>query len=303
MTGSIHDAITADPPYQPPVPHPHHSACQRPSIEAFRHRAEVPMLITGGILTATVIPLLIAFLLTDQAIPEWLMGALAGLSAPFLAWAALIRWNYWKTIANGVEITPRQLPEVYQVYSELAQEMGFGDAAGLNAIPQLYVVNGNGTINAFASKCALSKAYIVINSDLLDLATMYGDYHALRFVMAHELGHIRCRHVSLWRLLLIPVASLLYVNQSITRAQEYTADRVASYYVPDGAEAMIALYAGKHVSRYIDMDAYFESVQRHEVSWWLRIVNLFADHAVGFRRLDALRQTRTRGWDVHGRML
>jgi hypothetical protein len=35
----------------------------------------------------------------------------------------------------------------------------------------------------------------------------------------------------------------------------------------------------------------------------LKVANFRADHAVGFRRLGALRRVQEEGWDVHGRML
>nr|WP_300336814.1 hypothetical protein [Actinomyces sp.] len=35
----------------------------------------------------------------------------------------------------------------------------------------------------------------------------------------------------------------------------------------------------------------------------LKVVSFLADHAVGFRRVEAIKQTEEKGWNVHGKML
>ena len=138
--------------------------------------------------------------------------------------------------------------------------MGLSDPdGGMDGLPRLYVSNGNGVLNAYATKCQLTRAYVVIYSDLVDIAYEHGDFSTVRFALAHELGHVKCRHVSIWRQLLHPVARLLFLSPSIFRSQEYTADRVASYYAPEGAMGLSVLYAGKRMYRHMDVDAYFDS--------------------------------------------
>jgi len=271
-------------------------------VPQFRHRAEVPMLVLGGVVTALAALLVLVLALGGSPLPDWSSVVLVSLLTPVFAWAFFIRSKFWSTISNGVEVTPGQFPEVYREYEALATAMGF-TGAGMNARPSLVVVNGNGVLNAFASKCQTSRAYVVVYSDLVDLAYRYGDFAALRFVLAHELGHVKCRHVSLWRMILSPVSTLIKLSPSIIRAQEYTADRVAAFYVPEGVRGMFALYAGKNIYQRVDPDAYLESVGRLGNSPWLRFSNFLADHAVGFRRMEALLRTRREGWDVHGRML
>ncbi|GAA1481223.1 hypothetical protein GCM10009624_16630 [Gordonia sinesedis] len=206
--------------------------------------------------------------------------------------------------ANAVEATPDQFPELYAMYADLARSMGFGSGTGpLAEIPRLYVLNGNGTMNAFASKCRVQHGYIVIYSDIVDLAYEYGNFGAVRFVLAHELGHIKCGHESLWRAAITPVMTVLRLGPSLTRAQEYTADRVGAYYAGDNSRDMIALFAGKNIAGRVDVDAYLRSVDNHKDGFWLRVANVFSDHAVGFRRMKALGRVRNEGWDVHGKML
>jgi len=99
---------------------------------------------------------------TGNEPPAWASVAIIGLTAPVLLGAFFIRFHFWSTIANGVEITSEQLPDVYKIYTDLAREMG------MEEIPRLYLVNGHGALNAFASKCQIRRTYVVIYSDLLE---------------------------------------------------------------------------------------------------------------------------------------
>ncbi len=266
-------------------------------VSRLRHRAEIPMLVVAGILTVVGVIAALAILAGDESLDGWRLAALIGLAIPFIHGTVGMRYFYWRNVSNAIEITERQLPEIYREYRAIASSMGITDP------PRLYLMNGNGTMNAFASKCQVRRAYIVVYSDIVDLAIVHDDVAALRFVLAHELGHVLCGHVDLWRLAITAVPHAAKIGASVTRAQEYTADRVASYYAPDGRRGMLALFAGKNVYKHCDHDAYIESIGTHKDGFWLRFVNVMADHAVGFRRLRALARSEQEGWDVHGKML
>jgi len=244
------------------------------------------MLVLGGILTVLAVVACIFVILLGMSLSEFGQGVLVGILAPALAFFA-IRWFYWSAITNAVEVTPAQFPEVYTIYHDLAQQMGFRpDAAGkgITRLPRLYIKNGNGVMNAYASKCQVSRGYVVIHSDLVDVGYTYQDWEFVRFVLAHELTAFR-------------------LQASVIRAQEYTADRVALYYAPAGGKGMIHLYCGKHLGHRVNMDEYFASVHAHKDGFWLKAANFLSDHAVGFRRMAALHEAETKGWDVHGKML
>lgn len=255
------------------------------------------MLALCALLTLAGVVVAVVASATGKEPPAWATLALIGLAAPAVLGTFYIRLHFWKTIANGVEITPQQLPDVHSMYAELAREMGFTD------LPRLYLVNGNGALNAFASKCQIRRTYVVIYSDLLDIAYEFNDFDTVKFVLAHELGHIKCGHVNLWRAAVRVVATSLFLGQSMSRAQEYSADRVAAYYAPRGAQGLMVLFAGKRMYRRTNIAAYGESVRNHKNGFWLRVVNFLADHAVGFRRMEALSRIDSEGWDVHGKML
>ncbi|MBL3699289.1 Zn-dependent protease with chaperone function [Leucobacter luti] len=260
------------------------------------------MLILGVLTTLGAFALALWFIARgDTEIPEWASAGLAALFVPVLA-VFFIRFQFWNTMANAVPVTAKQFPELHELYAALGAEMGF-TGSKLQALPQLYVINGNGVLNASAAKCQVRKAYIQINSDLLDIAYELGDFRTVRFVLAHELGHVKLRHVSIWRLILGPVNTILTLRPSISRAQEYSADRVGCYYEPEGARGMAVLFAGKRMYQRVNLEEYYDSIRSHRVGLWLRAANYFADHALGFRRMAAIEQTASQGWNVHGKML
>ncbi|MDE9799674.1 M48 family metallopeptidase [Staphylococcus delphini] len=271
------------------------------SVSRFRYKYEMPMIIIGFIAIFLYIIMAIILLIFSIDIPEWVYGAFLGLLIPFLA-IFTIRYLYWNSISNGVEINENQLSEIYDIYLQLATEMGFNSKK--LKLPRLYLINGNGVMNAFAAKCTLKKRYIVIHSDLLDLAYKFDEMPLIKFVLAHELGHHKCGHTNIWRLIFSPFLKPLYLDKSLTRAQEYTADRVALYYAPEGALSMIYLFSGKYMGSRIEIEEYFKSIDLHDETIWLKLSNFLSDHPVGFRRMKALKEAKEKGtWDVHGKFI
>ncbi|WJZ03767.1 M48 family metallopeptidase [Corynebacterium freiburgense] len=274
-----------------------------PSVKEFRHKAEIPLLALGVLLTTAVTFGALYVVLRGDTLSSFAEGVVFGLATPLIV-SFFIRYHYWNTISSAIEVTERQFPEIHSIYIEIAHAMGFHhDASGLRKLPRLYITNGNGKMNAFASKCQLHRGYVVLFSDLVDIAYTHGDFKTLRFILAHELAHIRCGHVNLWRTIITPVTTALFLDRSVTRAQEYTADRVACFYAPGDYKGMISLYAGKHLGKHVDLDEYFRSIDSHKNGFWLRVANFFSTHAVGYRRMKTLRETDLKGWNIHGKML
>lgn len=268
-----------------------------PSVQQLRHKAEVPTLVAAGVITLVGLIVAIAAPLSGVSAPAWATAAFFGLAAPVLAGVVFIRYFYWKNIADGVEITATQLPEIYEIYREL------GIAMDVTPLPRLYLANGNGAINAFASKCQVRRHYVVMWSDLVDIAYEHGDFAGVKFVLAHELGHVKCGHVDLWRQAIMAVPRALFLGRTVVRAQEYTADRCGAYYAPEGAHSIMVLFAGKRMYRHCSIDAYQASIENHKDGFWLKFTNFLSDHAVGWRRIQPLADIETKGWDQHGKML
>ena len=64
--------------------------------------------------------------------------------------------------AGAVRITSEQFPEVYQMWESMAL------AQGLKKVPELYTINGNGALNAFASCVPGFRYFSSIYSDILE---------------------------------------------------------------------------------------------------------------------------------------
>jgi Zn-dependent protease with chaperone function len=116
---------------------------------------------------------------------------------------------------SAVRLGPNQLPELYHRVHELAAR------AGLDPVPEAYVMQAGGSLNALATRFLRSRI-IVLFSDLLDAC---GDDHAARdMVIGHELGHHKAGHLRFtW--LLAPGWLVPFLGAAYSRAREYTCDR------------------------------------------------------------------------------
>lgn len=84
--------------------------------------------------------------------------------------------------ANSVEVTPKQLPHLYQLFLQAAYRLA------IEKIPDLYVLQSP-TVNAYTT--GVEKPFVVVTSGLLELMTD----DELMYVLGHELGHWQANHV------------------------------------------------------------------------------------------------------------
>lgn len=267
-----------------------------------RHRAEMKMVVVGILWGVIAAGILVGLTAGHINAPEWLKTVVAGGFASLFLVPIFFHYNYWKTIVEAVEVTPEQYPDVYKIFQSSVKNIG------LDKTPRLYILNGNGVMNAYATKCSLSKKYIVIYSDLLDVYSELGKKNEdmLRFVLSHELGHIYLGHVNVRRIVLQNLLRPIFLARTFSRAQEYSADRVGASVTKNGtrAKALFPLYPGKRQSQYGNLKQYLSNDANHISRFWVAVVNFMADHPVGRRRLSALAQMDKEGWEhVHGNML
>lgn len=157
---------------------------------------------------------------------------------------------------NGVRITPRQFPEVYDKLKELSQQMG------LSAIPDVYVMESSGFLNAFATRF-FGRNMVVLYSDMFDLINMGGEKE-LSYVIAHELAHIKRNHIGK-NLFILPAMWIPFVGEAYSRACEYTCDRMAAYYTGDPEAAingLTILAIGKTLYKKVDREEYLYQCQQ-----------------------------------------
>lgn len=197
-------------------------------------------------------------------------GALIGLAIGFVlylfAQSALIA----HIKGNGVELSEAQFPALH------AQFTACCDRLQIKTRPQAYILNGNGGLNAFATKF-LGIQFVVLMSDVVDAMDKHAD--GVRFYIGHELGHLRMKHLS-GHLLRWPVLWLPLLGAAYSRARESTCDRhgLACSSSPEGAaRALAALSAGAERWKQLDVPAYVKQTS-HSSGFWMSFHELIAGY-------------------------
>jgi Zn-dependent protease with chaperone function len=173
-------------------------------IRVRRWPTERPLLILNALASAG---LWFVFLRSPQSIP-YIAGWVAILSLMNLAFVTSIR-------GSAVRLGPEQFPELHARVVELAGRLG------LRRTPDVYLMQQDGALNAFAMRFVRTHM-VVLLSDLLEAC---GDNTAARdMIIGHELGHIRAGHLR-GRWLLMAASFVPFLGSALSRAREYTCDR------------------------------------------------------------------------------
>lgn len=202
--------------------------------------------------------------------------------------------NYGKLRANAVRISARQFPEVYSMWAGIARDLG------LKKVPDLYTINGNGQLNAYASCVPGFRRFSAVYSDILETCVRNEDWDSLRFILAHEAGHIRLRHVEWWYILFtyvfsaIPLLNYL-IGLPLGRAKEYSCDKVGHAFAQDhDCKGLLMLTAGKHLYHQLDIDAHIEETVE-QGGKWQTLWNLTSSHPILAWRVNAVRKGHNGG--------
>lgn len=182
---------------------------------------------------------------------------------------------------NGIRLSPRQLPELYARCKAAAERLG------LPEIPEVYLLQSGGVLNAFATKL-LSRKFVILYSSLVDECT---DPKQLDFVIGHELGHLAAGHLQ-WNAFLLPAKVLPWLGPAYSRACEYTCDRCGFHVVGDlepSVRALTVLAAGGKLSQQVDLAAFV--AQREETGgFWMAVCELVSSHPYLCKRVGALQE-------------
>jgi Zn-dependent protease with chaperone function len=214
-----------------------------------------------------------------------IMGALAGLIMQGLA-AGHLR-------GNGIRISEKQFPDVYQHAQKVAAQMK------LEEMPSIYIIQSGGMLNAFAMRF-LGRNYVVVYSEIFELAYEQGE-DALGFILSHEFAHIKRNHLT-WRCVLLPSTCIPFLSQAYSRACEYSCDLIAAHYQPVGAEAgILVLAAGKKLYTNVNIDDYIAQATA-ETGFWIWISEMLSSHPNLPRRIAAINQitAQTTGMNMGG---
>ncbi len=181
---------------------------------------------------------------------------------------------------NGIKVAPDQLPQVYESARRASA------ALGLSEVPDVYVMQKGGILNAFATKFAFRR-HVVLYSDLVDACG--GSSAELDMVVAHEIGHLALGHIT-WNWILFPARFIPFLSQAYSRACEYSADRCGWAGCGDKAAAtrgLLILAAGGKCGRGASLEAFLR--QRNETrGFWQTVVEWLSTHPWLTRRVEAV---------------
>jgi Zn-dependent protease with chaperone function len=184
------------------------------------------------------------------------------------------------TRGSAVRLSPRQFPDIYAVKDDFARRLN------LRRDPEIYLMSGNGALNAFAAS-TFGYDFVVIHSELFS-NTYEKNKDALAFIVGHELGHLRLGHTRLWYQL-----STAYVDRVpllggfLSRAREFSCDRHGAYLAPRGEEGLVLLAAGRYVYKEVDVGELLEQARRFQ-GFWPVVAQLPQSHPFTVRRLKVL---------------
>ena len=197
-------------------------------------------------------------------------GALIGLALGFVLYLFAQSTLIAHLKGNGVELSADQFPDLYTQFTTCCDQLQ------IKTRPQAFILNGNGGLNAFATRF-LGMHYVVLMSDIVDAMDVHED--GVRFYIGHELGHIRMKHLS-GHLLRWPALWLPLLGAAYSRARESTCDRhgLACSASPEGAaRALAALSAGTERWKALDVTAYLGQVS-HSSGFWMSFHELTAGY-------------------------
>jgi Zn-dependent protease with chaperone function len=180
----------------------------------------------------------------------WALILVSCVGIVYLLIGALIAW-----IANGlliariksesVQIDDKQYPELSATFLEMCQRLG------LSKIPDLYILQAGGILNAFATRHS-GRSFVVIHSSFLEATGPASPQ--IKFLIGHEIGHIQRNHL-LKHLLLIPSAIIPLIGEAYHRACEATCDRFGAFAANDldgSTRALMILGAGREAALHLE---------------------------------------------------
>jgi Zn-dependent protease with chaperone function len=257
-----------------------------------RHPAENPMFILMVVLNVVILGILIDFLASTALIPPALRGtnweatirAVAG-AIILVAPALLIVRQVQRASMRGtaVQLSRTQFPALYASVDDFAATLR------VKPTPTVFLSNGNGTLNAFAAQSGWTNNYVVLSNELF--ANLRDDNReGTRFILGHEIGHIRLHHVALWYQLVLCYSQLIPVlGPTLSRLREYSCDRNGAALESKGELGLVLLTAGRYAADNVQVSELVDQ-GRHLGGFWVGISQLPRSHPWTVRRIWRLHQ-------------
>lgn len=184
---------------------------------------------------------------------------------------------------TAVQLSRTQFPDLYASVDE------FAAALGVKPTPTVFLSNGNGALNAFAAQSGWTNNYVVLSNELF-ANLRNNNREGMRFILGHEIGHIRLHHVALWyQLVLCYSQQIPILGPTLSRLREYSCDRNGAALEPKGELGLILLAAGRYAADNVRADELVD--QGHRLGgFWVEISQLPRSHPWTVRRVWRLHQ-------------
>lgn len=179
---------------------------------------------------------------------------------------------------NGIKVSTRQFPTLNGMVEQQSARLGLEP-------PAVFILQSGGLLNAFATRF-LGRNFVIIYSDILALATEKGE-KAVSFVVGHELGHIRRKHMTR-RGLIYPAMIVPFLGSAYSRACEYTCDRIGNALEPEaGVDGLLVLAAGRDLYMQVS-PAEFTRQTETEDGFFVTFSEILSTHPNLTKRVAAL---------------
>jgi len=149
---------------------------------------------------------------------------------------------------NAIKVSPLQFPDIFDIANKQSERLG------LSHVPDVYIMQSGGILNAFATRF-FGTNYIVLYSEVVE-AAFEKDKLMLEFIIGHELGHVKRKHL-LKRILLFPAVIVPFLGPAYSRACEYTCDNIGYALCPKGAKnGLLLLVSGRGLFSKVNVREY-----------------------------------------------
>lgn len=197
----------------------------------------------------------------------------------FILFLVYVKLQQSKLMGSAVRIHQNQFPEIYEFFKNYCLELEIPRAS-------LYIVQ-DPYLNAYAT--GLTRPYVVLHSSTVEQLSI----NELKFVIAHELGHIKAGHNIISSFINPlgtnnPVAT--YIFALWQRQAEYGADRCGLILTKDidtGISALLKLTIGGKLYDKLNIQGYAQQIRKAE-TLPVKASEFLVDHPYATNRIKNL---------------
>lgn len=185
---------------------------------------------------------------------------------------------------NAVKVSATQFKDIHMIATTQSEKLD------LRAVPDVYIMQSGGILNAFATRFFGSN-YIVLYSEIVE-AAYERDTRMLEFIIGHELGHVKRKHL-IKRVLLFPSFIVPFLGKAYSRACEYTCDSIGHALAPEGTRnGLLLLVSGRDLFLKVNTDEYIKQGYTED-GFWKWFAEKVSSHPNMTKRIIKFREVRT----------